>query len=136
MNGCDTRTWVLGNQLGEGQTSLAFKACTPDKDCGYIFRITELNEDEGMDRGVFEDSMIMLERFAELGVSPKLKDWWFCETEYAVTVMEYGGITLKQYLSQPLSIEDKIKIGRGVISLLNTIHSHDMFHGDVSPSNI
>ena len=132
---CNLKTWILGAKIGEGATSLAYKARSSAQN-DMILKITSLDEDEGVSRDTFEVSMIMMKRFSDLGVSPELKDWWFCETDHAVSVSDYAGITLKQFLEEEPSSSDKMTVAEGIVKMVNKIHKQGWFHGDVSTSNI
>ena len=132
---CNLKTWILGAKIGEGATSLAYKARSSTQN-DMILKITSLDEDEGVSRDTFEVSMIMMKRFSDLGVSPELKDWWFCETDHAVSVSDYAGITLKQFLEEEPSSSDKMTVAEGIVKMVNKIHKQGWFHGDVSTSNI
>ena len=64
---------------------------------------------------------------------------YFSENNTAYIIMEFvEGINLMQYMQQhgPLTMDETMSIIMPVMNVLETIHSMNMIHRDISPSNI
>lgn len=128
---CDVR-WKLLNLVGEeGSYGEVWSVCC-NSECNYVLKYLpfELNKYEN----IVKEIEIQNE-CANLGLCPKIRDAWLCDTGGAI-VMEIYEETVAQLLLRYTSDHDRQKIFTNILALTDKLHRHGIYHGDLHLNNI
>ena len=128
--------WTNENLIGtDGTYGEIWSVCCAH-DCNHVLKYMPYND--GNRFNAKEDIINEINtqnKCAAIGLCPVVQDAWLCETG-GVFVMELYKMTAKQLLLLYKDITDKQKILANIITLLDKLHRHGIYHGDLHLDNI
>lgn len=124
-------TWILGKKLGEGSFGEIYQA-TNEKDASDVVAV-KLGRGEGKDM-LQREAKILYQLRGYDGV-PEVRAC-YSEGEWYVMVMQLLGISLSDLLMEyDLNLKAILILADQMIQHLEYIHSKNIIHGDLKPSN-
>ena len=125
--------WELLQRFGEeANYGEVWIACCR-KDCDYVLKYMSY-ENNNKKEDIINEVNIQDECSA-LGLCPKIADAWLCEEGGAI-VMEKFQITVANLLLEYKSGNVKQLILANILSLIDRLHLHGIYHGDLHLNNI
>ena len=130
---CISEKWELLEKVGEKGTYGDVWSVCCKTDCNHVLKF--LAYDNG---NSYEDIIKEIEiqnKCSHLNLCPKIQDAWLCDQGGAI-VMDLYEMTIEQLLFKYTALEDRIFIIRKVLELVEKLHSHGIYHGDLHLNNI
>ena len=128
--------YKLGEKIASGGTSTVWTVYDANNSL-KIMRLKKFDEQEVEFLQSHNNSVNMQNKFSSVGVSPNLFDSWICRlngTVNAVTIMEDSGQPL--YSFNDLNKDNLTRVLDVVTDMVNFIHKHGWYHGDIHQSNV
>ena len=132
---CDHQ-WERKNVLGtDGTYGEIWSVCCVH-DCNHVLKYMPYND--GIRMNTKEDiinEINIQNKCANIGLCPYIQDAWLCKTG-GVFVMDLYTLTCRQLLLMYNNIIDKQKILAHIVTLIDKLHRHGIYHGDLHLDNI
>lgn len=133
-NSCSHK-WKLLKTIGtDGTYGEIWSSCCA-ADCNHVMKYLPYDDGERINnRYDIINEMKIQNACAQLGLCPSIQDAWLCETGGAF-VMKLYKMTVRELLLL-FNFEGKQKILANVIVLMDKLHNHGIYHGDLHLDNI
>jgi tRNA A-37 threonylcarbamoyl transferase component Bud32 len=128
---CPTE-WEIVSQVGEHSAYGEIWTACCGTDCAHVLKFLPY---DGNSREAILNEIEIQTRCSELGLCPRIRDAWFCDEGGAI-VMEVFDQTVKQLLIKFKSDFVRTKILSEVLALVDLLHQHGIYHGDLHWDNI
>jgi len=125
--------WEILERMGEEANYGEIWAACCEKDCEYVLKYLPYENDNSKEN-ILNEINIQNE-CAELGLCPKIKDAWLCEEGGAI-VMNSLDMTVANLFLKYKSDVVRQMILANIIVLLEKLHIHGIYHGDLHLNNI
>lgn len=125
--------WELKKLLGEGTYGKVFQGCKGE--CRYAVKIVELEDDK--DVAAFRKEAKITDALSDANLSPKLYDYWVCETaddkKFGLMVVDKFDMDLHGYLKKFYLNKSHYQ---EIVELVRNMHFMNYAHLDLKPENI
>lgn len=125
--------WEILERIGEESNYAEIWAVCCEKDCDYVLKYLPY-ENDNTKENILNEINIQNE-CSNLGLCPKIVDAWFCEEGGAI-VMSVFDITIANFLLIFKNSLIRQMILANIIVLLEKLHIHGIYHGDLHLNNI